>query len=49
MLRDGENPEEEVAKTPRVVEPAKPVITDPALSRAIDLLKALAVVRHTRS
>src|SRR5688572_3845918 len=38
MLREGENPEEEIAKTPRVVEPAKPVITDPALSRAIDLL-----------
>jgi hypothetical protein len=49
MLREGENPEEEIAKTPRIVEPAKPVITDPALSRAIDLLKALAVVRHTRS
>ena len=49
MLREGENPEDEVPKTPRVLEPAKPVITDPALSRAIDLLKALAVVRHTRS
>ena len=49
MLREGENPEEEIAKTPRTLEPAKPVITDPALSRAIDLLKALAVVRHTRS
>ncbi len=49
MLREGENPEEEVAKTPRAVEPPKPVITDPALSRAIDLLKALDVVRHTRS
>lgn len=49
MLREGENPEEEVAKASRAVEPPKPVITDPALSRAIDLLKALAVVRHTRS
>jgi hypothetical protein len=48
MLREGENPEEE---PPRATskEPAKPIITDPALARAIDLLKALAVVRHTRS
>jgi C-terminal processing protease CtpA/Prc len=49
MLREGENPEDEVPKLTRPAEPAKPTITDPALSRAIDLLKALAVVRHTRS
>ena len=49
MLREGENPEEELARPGRALEPAKPVITDPALARAIDLLKALAVVRHTRS
>jgi hypothetical protein len=30
-------------------EAARPMVTDPALSRAIDLLKALAVVRQTRS
>ena len=48
MLREGENLDEESARPARV-EPAKPVITDPALARAIDLLKALAVVRHTRS
>lgn len=48
MLREGENPEEESAKPGRA-EPVRPMITDPALSRAIDLLKALAVVRHTRS
>jgi C-terminal processing protease CtpA/Prc len=48
MLREGENPEEEVARAARP-ELARPVITDPALSRAIDLLKALAVVRNTRS
>jgi hypothetical protein len=48
MLREGENVEDEPAKT-RGAEPGKPMITDPALSRAIDLLKALAVVRHTRS
>jgi C-terminal processing protease CtpA/Prc len=49
MLREGENPEEELAKPGRSLEPSKPVITDPALARAIDLLKALAVVRQTRS
>ena len=48
MLREGENPDDEPAKPARF-EPAKPMITDPALARAIDLLKALAVVRHTRS
>ena len=49
MLREGENPEDELVKPALPAEPAKPMITDPALSRAIDLLKALAVVRHTRS
>jgi C-terminal processing protease CtpA/Prc len=49
MLREGENPDEEVAKPSHAFESSKPVITDPALARAIDLLKALAVVRHTRS
>jgi hypothetical protein len=49
MLREGEKLEDEVAKPSRAIEPAKPMITDPALARAIDLLKALAVVRHTRS
>ncbi len=48
MLREGENPEE-VVKPGRALEPAKPVIADPALARAVDLLKALAVVRQTRS
>lgn len=48
MLRDGENPEEDAAKA-RPADPVKPVITDPALARAIDLLKALAVVRQTRA
>jgi len=47
MLREGENPEEELARPG--LEAAKPIITDPALARAIDLLKALAVVRQTRS
>src|SRR5207253_2621774 len=50
MLREGETPEDELPKpSGRGAESAKPVIADPALARAIDLLKALAVVRHTRS
>lgn len=49
MLRDGESPEDENAKPARPSEPPKPLITDPALARAIDLLKALAVVRQTRA
>jgi len=49
MLREGENLEEENPKPGRAFEPGKPMVTDPALARAIDLLKALAVVRHTRS
>ena len=48
MLREGEVPDEDMAR-PAAAEPARPVVTDPALARAIDLLKALAVVRHTRS
>ena len=47
MLREGEELEEERAKAARPA-PARPVISDPALARAIDLLKALAVVRHAR-
>ena len=39
---DGELPE------PRNVEPAKPLVRDPALARALDLLKGLAVVRASR-
>lgn len=39
----GESPDEETAKRPP--EPQAPVISDPALARAIDLLKGLAVVR----
>jgi len=49
MLRDGETLTEESARSARSVENTKPIIADPALARAIDLLKALAVVRHTRS
>jgi len=39
----GENPEGETAKRPP--EPQVPVVSDPALARALDLLKGLAVVR----
>jgi len=43
----GENPDEETAKRPP--EPHVPVVSDPALARALDLLKGLAVVRESRS
>jgi C-terminal processing protease CtpA/Prc len=42
--REGLNAEAEVAARPP--EPATPVVSDPALARAIDLLKGLAVVRQ---
>jgi hypothetical protein len=45
--RAGENPEEQVAKRPP--EPQVPVVSDPALARALDLLKGLAVVRQNNS
>jgi len=43
-VKDGE---EDEADTPRTL-PAQPVIRDPALARAVDLLKALAVLKQTR-
>lgn len=49
MLRDGENLDDETARLARPAEPPKPLITDPALARAVDLLKALAVVRPARA
>ncbi len=48
MSREGTDPEDEAAKAPRAVIPPRPTVTDPALARAIDLLKALAVVRRGR-
>ena len=48
MLREGQDIENELSRPARPAAPARPVINDPALARAIDLLKALAVVRHTR-
>jgi hypothetical protein len=45
--RAGEAPEEQTAKRPP--EPQVPVVSDPALARALDLLKGLAVVRQNAS
>ena len=45
--RAGESPEEQTAKRPP--EPQVPVVSDPALARALDLLKGLAVVRQKAS
>lgn len=42
----GENPDEETAQRPP--EPKVPVVSDPPLARALDLLKGLAVVRQNR-
>ncbi len=45
----GQDTEEEPDDTaPVIAEPAAPVIADPALSRALDLLKSLAVVEPSR-
>ncbi|HEV2695991.1 MAG TPA: hypothetical protein VG347_24095 [Verrucomicrobiae bacterium] len=46
-IKDGEDDGEEAA-TPRV-EPAQPVIQDPSLARAVDLLKALAILKPAHS
>jgi hypothetical protein len=43
----GENPDEMAAKRPP--EPQAPVVSDPALARALDLLKGLAVVRESKA
>jgi C-terminal processing protease CtpA/Prc len=45
--RAGESPDEQTAKRPP--EPQVPVVSDPALARALDLLKGLAVVRQKNS
>jgi hypothetical protein len=42
----GENPDEQTAKRPPEVK--VPVVSDPTLARALDLLKGLAVVRQNR-
>jgi hypothetical protein len=47
--RDGFNPDLEVPSTTNEQGTEKPVVRDPALARALDVLKGLAVVRHSRS
>ncbi|HUR46152.1 MAG TPA: S41 family peptidase [Candidatus Saccharimonadales bacterium] len=49
MTREGQNPDAEVASASRDAEPPRLLIHDPALARAIDLLKGLAVVQRPRS
>jgi hypothetical protein len=46
-IKDGD--EDEDSAPPRPAEPQKPFIRDPVLARAVDLIKALAVVRQSRS
>ena len=47
QIVDGCTDSDETPKPPRPVEAARPMLADPALARAIDLLKALAVVRRS--
>ena len=49
MLREGQNPDDLTNAAPRESGPAPHVVNDPALARAIDLLKGLAVVQQFRS
>jgi hypothetical protein len=44
-IKDGD--EDEDAAPPKPAEPQKPFIHDPVLARAVDLIKALAVVRQS--
>ena len=49
MLRDGQSPDLETnSVAPREIEPVKQLIQDPALARALDLLKGLAVMQQFR-
>jgi hypothetical protein len=43
-IKDGD--EDEDSEPPRPSEPQKPFLHDPVLARAVDLIKALAVIRH---
>ena len=49
MLKEGQNPDADTNATVRDGAPVKPLLRDPALARAIDLLKGLAVVQQFRS
>jgi hypothetical protein len=46
--REGLSPDAELPPQ-RNLEPEKPLVRDPVLARALDLLKALALVRQARS
>jgi hypothetical protein len=46
-IKDGD--EDEDSAPPRPVEPVSPFIRDPVLARAVDLIKALAIVRQSRA
>ena len=49
LSKIGQTPDDEFATTPaHDSEPVKPIVHDPALARAIDLLKGLAVVQAGR-
>ncbi|MBI3417588.1 MAG: hypothetical protein HY043_20035 [Verrucomicrobia bacterium] len=48
MQKDGAEPDSETTTAPRKSsEPAKPIVRDPVLARALDLLKGLAVVQRS--
>jgi hypothetical protein len=50
MGREGTGPDIDYSSSsPRIVESAAPMVTDPVLARAVDLLKGLAVVQQFRS
>jgi len=49
MMREGQNIELEPALGLRESDPSRPSVHDPALARAIDLLKGLSVVQQFRS
>ena len=46
-IKDGD--QDENSMPPRPIEPQKPYIHDPVLARAVDLIKALAVVRKSHA
>jgi hypothetical protein len=46
-IKDGDEDEDSIP--PRPTEPQKPFIHDPVLARAVDLIKALAVVRQSHA
>lgn len=46
-IKDGE--QDENLKPERAAEPQKPLIRDPVLARAVDLIKALAIVRQSHA